>query len=532
MHPTIAQATAHETINRGHMERGVAYNILMSANTPNKKHEKTLDKLHREADQAWKDTNNVVFDHQLRYNSQLAGFITSTNGTLQAKQDEVWEHMQSPVNTSGMPQEICLCFPLQVLELLPIIPLDISFHAPFPMMLAYSLESYSSQAWLENEGETYSLGEMARASHILSKKLERMAKQETGGDSPDKSPFQVCSCDSSAESTQPWPPSESPTHLTSRRPPEQNTSHESSANSAYSHSTAKDSHVSSGEGSKDKAISTTGNMSEHEEDGGSAGMGSDCQGSGGNDLESKDESEGEGSNPEDSGSECGESCSENEEKGSGSSSGSSPSESKAPKAKPNKPPPEASSEVDPNASQTPILPELDDKDLEDEWKSNHCDFVCSQDINFDEWRDCMISEGHEEWTKQDKMICDHADPHKWVKHPDPLSMESKDAFKPIKTSEYGLCRFYKVGTSGDFSPFPAPRKPMKSDDMCHLLKMAHEQVQPNLVVALSQDSNCPAVQAPSPYQPSAAEDADRQGGWQSALVETLLLPILPVFSQQ
>ena len=158
MHPTMAQATAHETINRGHMERGVAYNILMGENTPDKKHEKTLHKLCREADQARKDTNNVVFDHRLRYNSQLAGFITSTKGTLQAKQDEVWEHMQSPVDTVGMPQEICLCLALQVLELLTTIPLDIFFHAPFPMMLAYSLESYSSQAWLENEEETYSLG--------------------------------------------------------------------------------------------------------------------------------------------------------------------------------------------------------------------------------------------------------------------------------------------------------------------------------------------------------------------------------------
>ena len=87
------------------------------------------------------------------------------------------------------------------------------------------------------------------------------------------------------------------------------------------------------------------------------------------------------------------------------------------------------------------------------------------------------------------MTCDHADPHKRAKHPDPLGapityMESRDASKAIKTSEYGLCHFYQVGTTGEF---PKPREPVTSDNMHCLLKKAHEQAQPNLVVALSQD---------------------------------------------
>ena len=189
----VAQATAHETINRGCMEKGTAYNILMSANAPDKKLEKTLRKLHREANQAWKDTNNVVYEHQLRYDLQLAGFIMSTKEMLQAKWDEVWECMQNFVDMEGMPQVTCLCLALQVLKLLPNILLDISFHAPFPMMLAYGPESYSSQAWLENEEETYALGENSRASHILSKKLEWMAS---------RSPSQAHSCNSSVDSSQ------------------------------------------------------------------------------------------------------------------------------------------------------------------------------------------------------------------------------------------------------------------------------------------------------------------------------------------
>ena len=151
MHCTVAQVTTHETINQGQVERNATYNILLSANTSNKKHERTLQKLCKEADQAWKDTNHMVFDHQLRY-------ITSVEKMLRAKRDEVWEHMQSLTNVAGMPQDTCLHLALQVLKLLPTIPLDISFHVPFPIMLAYGLESYSSQAWLQNKEETSSLG--------------------------------------------------------------------------------------------------------------------------------------------------------------------------------------------------------------------------------------------------------------------------------------------------------------------------------------------------------------------------------------
>ena len=160
-------------------------------------------------------------------------------------------------------------------------------------------------------------------------------------------------------------------------------------------------------------------------------------------MESEDESEGEGSNNEGSSSECREFCNNNEEWGSGSGSNAWESDEETPKAKPNQPPPEASSETNQAPSQAPSIPEVSDKDSEDEQKSNCCDYVCSQDVDFGAWRDCMISEGHEEWSKHDKMICNHIDPNKRVKYPDSLGkpityMESKGAFKAIKTSEYGL----------------------------------------------------------------------------------------------
>ena len=263
----------------------------------------------------------MVFDHQLRYDSELASFINSTEKTLQAKGDEVWECMQSLTNAAGMLQDTCLCLALQVLELLPTIPLDISFHTLLPMMLVYGLESYSSQAWHENEEETSSLGEGAKASRILEKKVEQQKKR---GRSPHRSPSQVCSHTLSMQSSPPSSPSNSPTHSRSRSASQLHQwgrSQSSSASSVYLCLTEKELHMGSEGGSDDKAGYHAGDTSEHE-DGVSAGRGSASECSCPDDSGSEDGSDGEVSNLECSGNDGEESSSENKESGSRSSSGS------------------------------------------------------------------------------------------------------------------------------------------------------------------------------------------------------------------
>ena len=77
MHHVAAQATAHETIDARQMVPNMAYSILLDDQTQDKKHEETLQQLCAKADKAWKDTNNLVFNHQLCYDGQLAAFISN-----------------------------------------------------------------------------------------------------------------------------------------------------------------------------------------------------------------------------------------------------------------------------------------------------------------------------------------------------------------------------------------------------------------------------------------------------------------------
>ena len=172
MHHAMAQATAHETINVGWMARNVAYSILPEGQAQDKKHEETLQQLCAEADKAWKDTNNLVFNHQLHYNGELLAFISNTKRTLQEKQDEVWGHIHRLVDIEGVPHNTCLSLALQVLDKLLTVPIDLSYHMLIPMMLAYGPESYAYQTWSKDGGETSALSGEARASYVLTWKLE------------------------------------------------------------------------------------------------------------------------------------------------------------------------------------------------------------------------------------------------------------------------------------------------------------------------------------------------------------------------
>ena len=145
MHHAAAQATVHEKINVGCMAHNAAFSTI-AANQPDRDHKKFLRQFCTEADQAWKDTNDVIFSHQLRYDSKLVASISTAEGTLQAKWDEIWSHIHSLAEVAGLPHEACLNLALQILDKLPTLPLDLSYHTAICRMLAYCPESYAFQA--------------------------------------------------------------------------------------------------------------------------------------------------------------------------------------------------------------------------------------------------------------------------------------------------------------------------------------------------------------------------------------------------
>ena len=148
MHHATAWATARETNNVGQWAWKVVYSTssaLRVGQPQDKKHEETVQQLHAEADKVWKDANDLVFQHQLCYDEQLTAFISDTERTIQEKQNEVWGHICQLADMAGIPHNAFLGQALQVLEKLPIIPIDLTYYTPMPMMLAYTPKSYAYQ---------------------------------------------------------------------------------------------------------------------------------------------------------------------------------------------------------------------------------------------------------------------------------------------------------------------------------------------------------------------------------------------------
>ena len=146
MHHAVAQAMAHETVLSGCVAHSTTYGVAMAIQNA-EEWESTLGGLHTKANKGWRDANDVIFSHLLRYDSQLVGFITSAEGTLQDKCDRIWRHVHSLTETANISPQTSLVLALQILDSLPTIPWDLSYCTGIPMMFTHGPELHELQSW-------------------------------------------------------------------------------------------------------------------------------------------------------------------------------------------------------------------------------------------------------------------------------------------------------------------------------------------------------------------------------------------------
>ena len=88
-HHVAVQATTHEIVLSRCQAHSAAYGAA-AATQQAEQWELTLHGLCEEANKVWKDANDVIFSHLLKYDSELANFLNSVEGTLKNKHDEIW----------------------------------------------------------------------------------------------------------------------------------------------------------------------------------------------------------------------------------------------------------------------------------------------------------------------------------------------------------------------------------------------------------------------------------------------------------
>ena len=90
------------------------------------------------------------------------------------------------------------------------------------------------------------------------------------------------------------------------------------------------------------------------------------------------------------------------------------------------------------------------------------------------------------------MTCNHGDPCKELRYPDPTSppldyMKHHRVFKAKKSNEYNLCHFYCVELSRDLPTFLSPRKPATHKMLEDFLPKAQALGHPIAIVAIAWD---------------------------------------------
>ena len=79
IHRNSIQGTVHETLTLGHSAWEAAYSAILRDDIMEAECEATTHHLHSEADAAWKEMQEVMYNHQLEYDQQLAAFLKETD---------------------------------------------------------------------------------------------------------------------------------------------------------------------------------------------------------------------------------------------------------------------------------------------------------------------------------------------------------------------------------------------------------------------------------------------------------------------
>ena len=120
----------------GHSAQETTYSAILRDDITEAEHETTTHRLHSKADATWKEIHEVMYNHQLDYDWQLSAFLKETETTLNNMRDQLWVAIRTVAENEGIMFNDCLGLTLQVLNLLPQIPVDISFQTQIPLTIA------------------------------------------------------------------------------------------------------------------------------------------------------------------------------------------------------------------------------------------------------------------------------------------------------------------------------------------------------------------------------------------------------------
>ena len=108
MHHNSIQGMVHEMLTLGHSALEAAYFAIIQDRVPDDECEATTHCLCSEANVAWKEIREVMYNHQLCYDGQLATFLTDAKTALSDMWGEVWDAIHTLAESEGIMFNACL----------------------------------------------------------------------------------------------------------------------------------------------------------------------------------------------------------------------------------------------------------------------------------------------------------------------------------------------------------------------------------------------------------------------------------------
>ena len=177
MHHNSIQGMAHKTLTLGCSAWEATYLAILWDRVSKAEHKAMTHRLCSEADAAWKEMHEVMYNHQLQYDWQLSAFLTALNNM----RGDIWTAICALAENEGITFDACLGLTLQALSLLQQIPVDIWFQTQIPLTIAHCLESSIYRRWHPEQGSVLPLCKEVRVSCTLSKVLGRVTCQTSEG---------------------------------------------------------------------------------------------------------------------------------------------------------------------------------------------------------------------------------------------------------------------------------------------------------------------------------------------------------------
>ena len=106
--------------------------------------EEAIDCLRAEVGKAWLETNSILYHHALNYQEKMTEFMAESSQVTEALHDCIWDVVMKIMEDAGKSAADGLGITLHLVDMLPTIPLQLTFNTAMPGLTSFAPDVYAA----------------------------------------------------------------------------------------------------------------------------------------------------------------------------------------------------------------------------------------------------------------------------------------------------------------------------------------------------------------------------------------------------